>query len=44
LIATRFETMAYRNPAVGKNAESKLEAAHGGLTGDPRHQITGKAR
>ncbi|MGB5135785.1 MAG: CsbD family protein [Prochlorococcaceae cyanobacterium] len=36
--------MSNRNDAAAKDAEGKLEAAYGDLTGDTGHQIKGKAK
>ncbi|MFY8149603.1 MAG: CsbD family protein [Prochlorococcaceae cyanobacterium] len=36
--------MSHRNDAAAKDAEGKLEAAYGDLTGDTGHQIKGKAK
>lgn len=36
--------MSKQNDAAAKDAEGKLEAAYGDLTGDTGHQIKGKAK
>jgi len=36
--------MSNRNDTAAKDAEGKLEAAYGDLTGDTGHQIKGKAK
>ncbi|MFN5160386.1 MAG: CsbD family protein [Cyanobacteriota bacterium] len=42
--STKFGTMSNKIDAAAKDAEGKLESAYGELTGDPGHQIKGKAK
>ncbi len=40
----RDTAMSNKSDAAAKDAEGKLESAYGELTGDPGHQIKGKAK
>jgi len=44
LTSTPFGIMSNKSDATAKDAEGKLESAYGELTGDPGHQIKGKAK
>lgn len=41
---TTLEAMSNKSDAAAKDAEGKLESAYGELTGEPGHQIKGKAK
>lgn len=43
-LSTPFASMSNKMDAAAKDAEGKLEAAYGDLTGDTGHQIKGKAK
>jgi uncharacterized protein YjbJ (UPF0337 family) len=43
-VPTTLGAMTNKSDAAAKDAEGKLESAYGELTGDPGHQIKGKAK